>query len=72
MNKELQRTLRFVSLIAIPLCFVNSMVLTFIPPNFLFDWSTRFFINLVLTFPQAVLYVSLIKWYNKSKDRPKG
>ena len=68
MNKELKRTLRFVSLIAIPLCFVNSLVLSFIPQGFLSGWSARFLFSLLLTFPQAVFYVSLVKWFDKKRE----
>ena len=35
---ELKKTLRFVALIAIPLCFVNSLVFVFIPERFLLHW----------------------------------
>lgn len=60
MNRELKRTLRFVSMIAIPLCFVNSLILGFIPSDFLLSWI----FSLLITFPQAILYVSLVKKFD--------
>lgn len=65
MRKELKITLRFVSLIAIPLCLVNSFIINIIPSSFFSDWLSRFFISLIITFPQAVVYVSIVKRFNR-------
>jgi len=67
MIKELRITLRFVSLIAIPLCFVNSFIIDIIPSNFISGWLSRFFFSLFITFPQAVVYVSIVKWLDRKK-----
>ncbi len=69
MRKELKSTFRFVSLIAIPLCLVNSLILSFIPSDFMSSYISRFFFSLLITFPQAILYVSLVKKFdNRKKD----
>jgi hypothetical protein len=68
MSRDLKMTLRFVVLIATPLCLVNSLVFSFGSVDFLADWFGRFTQNYVITFPQAVLYVSAIKWYDRRKS----
>ena len=65
MRKELKATVQFVSMIAIPLCFVNSLILSVTPTGFISDWFGRFFFSLLITFPQAVLYVSIVKRFSK-------
>jgi hypothetical protein len=67
MSKDLKQTLRFVVLIATPLCLVNGFVFSFGSVNFLSDWFNRFLLNYSVTFPQAVLYVSAVKWFDKRK-----
>lgn len=68
MNKELKQTLRFVVLIATPLCLVNSLFFSVGSVNFLSDWFSRFLLNYFITFPQAVLYVSTVKWFDKKNQ----
>lgn len=67
MSKELKQTLRFVSMIAIPLCFVNSLISGFVPTSFISDWTSRFIFSLGITFPQAVFYVSIVKRLDKKR-----
>jgi hypothetical protein len=31
------------------------------------DWSVKFLTSYAISFPQAVLYVSLVKWYKRRK-----
>lgn len=67
MSKDLKMTFRFVILIATPLCLVNSFIFSFGSGSFWSDWLQRFLLNYAISFPQAVLYVSAIKWYDKRK-----
>lgn len=67
MSKDLKTTLRFVVLIATPLCLVNSLIFSFGLTDFWMDWLKRFLLNYAISFPQAVLYVTLIKWYDRRK-----
>jgi len=67
MNKDLKMTLRFVVLIATPLCLVNSFIFSFGSVDFLSDWISRFGLNYIITFPQAIFYVSVVKWFDKRK-----
>ena len=69
MPKELKITLQFVAKIAIPLCLVNSIIMGYVPGHLLVDAWKRFAIGLLITFPQAVLYVSIVKWYQRSKEK---
>ena len=71
MNKELKTTLRFVFFIATPLCLVNSLIVSFGAIDFWQVWSTLFLRSYIITFPQAVLYVSAIKWFDKQKAKSK-
>ena len=61
MNKEFKQTLRFVVLIATPLCFVNSLIFS----GSYVDFVNRFLLTYLITFPQAVLYVSIVKYLDK-------
>ncbi|WP_034256940.1 hypothetical protein [Adhaeribacter aquaticus] len=65
--KNGKATLRFVALVATPLCIVNSFIATSDSPNLLSDWIARFTISFLITYPQAVIYVSLIKWFDSKK-----
>lgn len=67
MKKELIETLRFVTLIATPLCFVNGLIFSLGSQDLIQTWFSRFLLTFLVTFPQAVLYVSAVKWYNKRK-----
>ena len=67
MKKELIETLRFVALIATPLCFVNGLIFNLGSQDLIQTWFSRFLLTFLVTFPQAVLYVSAVKWYNKRK-----
>ena len=67
MNKELKQTLRFVVLIATPLCLVNAFIFSIGSDDFLSSWFSRFGLNYLITFPQAVFYVSVVKWFDKRK-----
>ena len=67
MKKELIETLRFVALIATPLCFVNGLIFSLGSQDLIQTWFSRFLLTFLVTFPQAVLYVSAVKWYNKRK-----
>ena len=67
MKKELKETLRFVALIATPLCFVNGLIFNLGSQDLIQTWFSRFLLTFLVTFPQAVLYVSAVKWYNKRK-----
>lgn len=64
-------TLRFVVLIATPLCLVNSLIFSFGSADFLMGWFNRFLLNYAISFPQAILYVTLIKWYDRRKQLKK-
>ena len=66
-RKNLLPTLRFVSMVAIPLCVVNSLIFSLDTDAFFAIWLKRFCVNLILTFPQAVLYVSLVNKYDNRK-----
>jgi hypothetical protein len=46
MNKDLKMTLRFVVLIATPLCLVNSLLFSFGLIDFWQEWLKRFFAKL--------------------------
>ncbi len=65
MSKELKATIRFVSMIALPLCFFNSLILSIVPTYFISGWFSRFLFSVFITFPQAVLYVSIVKRLSK-------
>ena len=67
MKKELIETLRFVTLIATPLCFVNGLIFSLGSQDLIQTLFSRFLLTFLVTFPQAVLYVSAVKWYNKRK-----
>lgn len=67
MKKELKETLRFVALIATPLCVVNGIIFSLGSQDLIQTWFSRFLLTFLVTFPQAVLYVSAAKWYNKRK-----
>lgn len=60
-------TLRFVILIATPLCLVNSLLFSLGLVDFWEEWAKRFLLNYTISFPQAILYVTLVKWYNRRK-----
>ncbi|MBN3661706.1 MAG: DUF2798 domain-containing protein [Ornithobacterium rhinotracheale] len=68
MNRELKQTFRFVFFIATPLCLVNSFIFSFGKSSFLHEWLYRFIVNYSLTFPQAICYVSIIRWINGKKS----
>ena len=63
------QTLRFVILVATPLCFFNSLVFSYTDNDFLSAWLARFCLNYMITFPQAVLYVTIIKWFDNHKKQ---
>lgn len=65
MKKELKSTLRFVLLIATPLCLVNGLIFSLNSQDLIQSWFSRFGITFLVTFPQAVLYVSAVKWFDK-------
>lgn len=65
MKKELKSTLKFLMLIATPLCFVNGLVFSLDSQNLIQTWFSRFCFSFLVTFPQAVLYVSIVKWLDK-------
>jgi hypothetical protein len=65
MKKELKATLRFVMLIATPLCLVNGLIFSLSSQDLIQTWFSRFCITFLVTFPQAVLYVSIVKWFDK-------
>ena len=65
--KNLKPTLRFVALVATPLCLVNSFLATQDSLYFYTDWATKFTTNFLITYPQAVVYVSLIKWFDSKR-----
>lgn len=68
MKKELIETLRFVALIATPLCFVNGLIFSLGSQDLIQTWFSRFGFTFLVTFPQAVLYVSAVKWFdNRNK-----
>jgi len=66
-SKILFQTLRFVILVATPLCFFNSLIFSYKSVDFLSVWLNRFLLNYIITFPQAVVYVSLVKWFDSRK-----
>lgn len=68
MSNEFKQTLRFVALIATPLCLVNSFVFSTGADNFLSEWFYRFLLNYIITFPQAIFYVSIVKRFEKRKQ----
>lgn len=70
MSKELKITLRFVVLIATPLCLVNSLIFSWGSSDFGAEWLNRFLFNFVISFPQAIIYVSAIKWFDKTRKQP--
>ncbi len=65
MKKELKSTLRFVVLIATPLCLVNGLIFSLGSQDLIQTWFSRFVFTFLVTFPQAVLYVSVVKWLDK-------
>lgn len=65
MKKEFKSTLRFVLLIATPLCLVNGLIFSLGSQDLIQSWFVRFGITFLVTFPQAVFYVSLVKWFDK-------
>jgi hypothetical protein len=65
--KNLKLTLRFVAFVATPLCLVNSFIATTESVDFFASWAGRFFSNFLTTYPQAVVYVSLIKWFDSRR-----
>lgn len=67
MNKELKATLRFVALIATPLCFINGLIFSLGSQDLIQTWFNRFVFTFLVTFPQAVLYVSAVRWFDKRK-----
>jgi hypothetical protein len=67
MKEELKSTLRFVLLIATPLCFVNGLIFSLGSQDLMQSWFNRFGITFLVTFPQAVFYVSFVKWFDKRK-----
>lgn len=67
MNKELKATLRFVALIATPLCFIDGLIFSLGSQDLIQTWFSRFVFTFLVTFPQTVLYVSAVKWFDKRK-----
>ncbi|WP_266204579.1 hypothetical protein [Pontibacter kalidii] len=65
--RNLKPTLRFVALVATPLSLINSFVGTYGSADFLAQWANRFAFSLIIIYPQAVVYVSLIKWYDSKR-----
>lgn len=65
--KHLRPTLRFVALVATPLCLVNSFIAAQDSVNFYTEWATRFTYSFLITYPQAVVYVSLVKWFDRKR-----
>lgn len=65
--KDFKKTIRFVILIATPLCLVNSFIFSYESNNIFEEWTKRFLTFFSLSFPQAVIYVSLIKLYDRRK-----
>ncbi|SEC74935.1 hypothetical protein SAMN05192540_3986 [Maribacter dokdonensis] len=65
MKNELKSTLRFVVLIATPLCLVNGLIFSLGSQDLIQVWFSRFGFTFLVTFPQAVLYVSVVKWFDK-------
>ena len=64
MLQNIKPTLRFVALVATPLCLVNSFIFSLGAQDlFLGVWS-KFTQSYLLSFPQALLYVSLIKHFD--------
>lgn len=61
--------MRFVLMVATPLCLVNSFITTQGAQDFYLHWLNRFIFNFLITFPQAVLYVTLIKWFDSKKQQ---
>ncbi|PNW25684.1 hypothetical protein BKP44_19370 [Formosa algae] len=65
MKKELKSTFRFVMLIATPLCLVNGLIFSLGSQDLIQTWFSRFGFTFLVTFPQAILYVSAVKWFDK-------
>ncbi|MBP1841570.1 hypothetical protein J2Z57_003498 [Formosa algae] len=65
MKNELKSTLRFVVLIATPLCLVNGLIFSLGSQDLIQAWFSRFGFTFLVTFPQAVFYVSVVKWFDK-------
>lgn len=65
--KSLKPTLRFVALVATPLCLVNSFIASYESADFLTQWINNFASSYLTTYPQAVVYVSLIKWFDSKR-----
>ncbi len=70
--KSLWSTTRFVLKIATPLSLVNSMIHNFNATPFFSEWMKAFALNFMITLPQAVLYVSLVKWWAQRKESKKA
>lgn len=69
----MKATLRFVVLVATPLCLVNSSLFSLEADHFLLTFINSFTVNYLITFPQAVIYVSLVKWFDhRRKVERKG
>ena len=60
--KEFKKTLVFVFCIATPLCLVNSLI--FNESN----WRSTFWASYIVSIPQAIVYVSIIKWIAKRRS----
>lgn len=68
MNKEFKATLRFVALIATPLCLINGLIFSVGSQDLIATWLRQFGFSLLITFPQAVVYVSIAKWFDKKNE----
>lgn len=68
MNKEFKATLRFVGLIATPLCLINGLIFSVGSQDLIAIWLRQFGFSLLITFPQAVVYVSIVKWFDKKNE----
>ncbi len=47
--------------------FGDLAIFSFGSDNFLSDWFNRFLLNFLITFPQAVFYVSILKYFDNRK-----
>lgn len=65
--KHLKPTLRFVALVATPLCLVNSFLAVQGSVDFYTAWADKFITGFLITYPQAVVYVSIIKWVDSRR-----
>ena len=64
MLQNIKPTLRFVALVATPLCLVNSFIFSLGAQDLLMQILNKFTQSYLLSFPQALLYVSLIKHFD--------